>query len=123
MYYRRQTTEKKALKEEQKHSAGLLSERFPQVLTIVIHMTYSHKAVNPIIMKRTMYFYPDNYAYFHMDCMKRSCEDGGYDLLPVISTMARDHKETGKGEMVCDNVEREHASISYEINVKYAMDN
>ncbi len=121
MYFRQQNNEKKALKEEQKHAAGLLSERFPQILNIIINMTYSHKAVKPVLMKRTMYFYPDTYAYFHMDCMTKSCEDGGYDLLPVISNMMRDNKETRKGEMVCDNVQREHASISYEINVKYAM--
>lgn len=122
MNYRQNYLEKKALKDEQKLASGLLSERFPQVLSIIIHVTHMQKAANPVLMKRTMYFYPDTCAYFHIECMKKSCEDGGYDLSPVISNMMRDHKETRKGEMVCDNVNGEHSSISYEITAEYAVD-
>jgi len=115
-------SEEKALREEQKQAAGLLSERFPQVLTIVIDMTFNRKSINPAHMKRTMYFYPDTYAYFHWGCMTRSCEDG-FDLSHVISNMVRDHAETRTGEMECANVDRNHASILYEeIKVQYALD-
>lgn len=122
MNYRQHYSEEKALREEQKHAAGLLSERFPQVLAIVIDMTFNRKALNPANMKRTMYFYPDTYAYFHLGCMTRSCEDGGFDLSHVITTMVRDHAETRTGEMECSNADRNHASILYEIKVKYALD-
>jgi len=122
MSFRQQNQEEKALKEEQRRAAGLLSDRYPQVLTIVIDMTYNRKTITPANMKRTMYFYPDTYAYFQWGCMTSSCEDGGFDLSYVISNMVNEQKETAIGEMPCINRNRDHASISYEINVKYSQD-
>jgi hypothetical protein len=122
MFNRQQNREEKALKEEQMQAEGLLSERYPEVLTIIIDMTYNRKPIHPTLMKRTMYYYPNNYAYFHWGCMAKSCTDGGYDLSRIIANMVKEHKETGTGEMDCDNSAREHASISYEISVTYATD-
>lgn len=119
MFNRQRNNEEKALKEEQMQAEGLLSDRYPEVRAIIIDMTYNRKPTNPTLMKRTMYYYPDNYAFFHWGCMIKSCADGGFDLSRVIANMVREHKKTRTGEMDCDNNKREHASISYEINVTY----
>jgi hypothetical protein len=123
MAYRQHDNEKKDLKEKHRRAAGLVSERFPQVSGIVIHLTYNHKAANPVLMERTIYVSPGSYAYFCMECMTRVCENGGYDLTPVIANMIRSRNKSGKGKMVCTgengDLPRDHASISYEVTVNY----
>jgi hypothetical protein len=58
-----------------------------------------------------------------MGCMTRSCENGGYNLAPVIANMVREHNESGKGMMICRGentiLSPDHASISYKIKVEY----
>ncbi|UCG78305.1 MAG: hypothetical protein JSV21_00245 [Nitrospirota bacterium] len=119
MNYRRNYTEKKALKEEQKIAAGLISEQFPKVHSITIDLTYSSRILTSSNLKRTIYFYPDTYAYFQMGCMTKSCSDGGYDLSPVIQKLIMANQERGRGEMDCANEKREHESMSYEIKIRY----
>jgi hypothetical protein len=104
-------------------AAGLLSERFPEVSDLVVHMTYYHKGVNPVLMVRTVHFFPSRHAYFNMDCMIKGCVDGGFDLTSVITHMIKTHKKTEKGKLICngkgDTLASDHASISYEITVTY----
>lgn len=113
------------LNKQQRLTSGLVSERFPEVSGIVIHMTYYHKAVNPILMVRTVNVIPTGYAYFNMDCMIRDCVDGGFDLTSVITDMVKHRKKLGKGKLVCNGkggdstLASDHASITYEIKIQY----
>ncbi len=111
------------LKKQRRVAAGLVSECFPEVSDIVIHMTYYRKGVNPILMVRTINFWPSLYAYFNMDCMIKGCIDGGFDLTSVISKMIKNHKKSKNGKLLCngniDALASDHASIAYEITVKY----
>ena len=114
---------KMELKKQNNLSAGLLSDRFPEVSGIVFHMTYYQKGANPVLMVRTVNVFSTSYAYFKMDCMIKGCEGGGYDLTPVIANMVKTHKKVGKGTLAChgkiDVPEPDHASIDYEVVIQY----
>jgi hypothetical protein len=56
--------------------------------------------------------------------MTKGCEEGGYDLTPVIKKNIKQNKKSVKGTMVCKGKNggekaSDHASIAYEINIKY----
>ncbi|PKL49095.1 MAG: hypothetical protein CVV37_07755 [Nitrospira bacterium HGW-Nitrospira-1] len=114
---------KMELKKQNNIAAGLVSDRFPGVSGIVIHMTYYQKAAIPILMERTVNIRPASYAYFKMDCMIKGCEGGGFDLTSVVADMVKTHKKVRKGALVCrgniDALASEHASIGYETVIQY----
>jgi len=105
-------------------AAGLVSERFPDVSSIVLQMTYYQKTADPILMKRTVSFYPTNYACFRMDCMREECTNGGFDLAPVVANLVKTRKKAVSGKIVCngksDSLRNGHASIAYEVNIQYS---
>ncbi len=123
MAHKQNYVERMELNKQMKLASGLVSERFPDVSGIVIHMTYYHKGVNPVLMVRTVNFFPSGYAYFNMDCMIRDCVDGGFDLTSVVTNLIKHHKKLGKGKLVCngknDSLASDHASIAYEIRIQY----
>ena len=104
-------------------NAGLVSEHFPKVSSIIINMTYYQKVANPVLMERTINILPASYAYFNMECMIKDCVNGGFDLTPAISDLIKNRKKSGKGKLVCKGKTTpdspEHASISYEISIQY----
>jgi hypothetical protein len=55
--------------------------------------------------------------------MKKDCVDGGFDLTSVITNMIKHQKKSAKGKLSCHgNVippASEHASVDYEITIKY----
>ena len=114
---------KMELKQRNRFAAGLVSERFPEVSDIVINMIYYRKGKNPVVMKRTINIVPAAYAYFKMDCMIDGCDSGGFDLSSVIDDMIRVRKKAKKGNLGCcgkiDSVATEHATIDYEIDIRY----
>ena len=123
MAHRQNYLERIEQNKQRRRAAGLVSECFPEVSDIVIHMTYYQKAVNPIMMNRIVNFWPSQYAYFNMDCMIKGCIDGGFDLTSVISKMIKNHKKSEKGKLICsgniDVIAPEHAGIAYQISIKY----
>ena len=123
MTHRQNYMERTEQNKQRKIAAGLVSERFPEVSDIVVHMTYYQKGVNPVLMVRIVNFFPTGHAYFNMDCMIKGCLDGGFDLTSVIAKMIKNHKRSGKGKLSCngkgDSIASDHASIAYEIIIKY----
>jgi hypothetical protein len=105
-------------------AAGLVAERFPDVSSIVLQMTYYQKTADPILMKRTVSFYPTTYACFHMDCMREECVNGGFDLAPVVAGLVKKRKKAVSGKIVCngknDGLRAGHASIAYEVSIQYS---
>jgi hypothetical protein len=103
--------------------AGLVSDRFPEVLGMVLNMTYYRKVASPVLMVRTVNVFPDSYAYFHMECMIDGCVNGGFDLTSAISQMVRNRKSSAKGMLSCGGEANlagsDHASVSYEISIQY----
>ncbi len=113
--------EKLELKRNNLLAAGLVSERFPEVSCIVFHMIYYQKTSDPVLMKRTVSFFPTHYACFYMDCMREECTDGGFDLTPVVAGLVKNHKKSVKGTIACNGKSEAlgHASIAYEVSIEY----
>jgi hypothetical protein len=113
----------KEKKKQKKLDAGLIADRFPRVLSIMIHMTYFQKSSDQVFMERTVNFSPASYAYFHMGCLTKDCVNGGFQLTPVIKGLIKNKKTNGKGKLVCrgknDSSAPGHVNISYEIRIKY----
>jgi hypothetical protein len=107
-----------------KMASGLIADRFPGVSQIILRMTYYQRGIRPVLMVRTMNFSPNDYAYFHMECMREECSNGGFDLTSVVTDMVRDRKKTVKGKLLCDGKSEKlaphHASIDYEVNIQTA---
>jgi hypothetical protein len=110
-------------KRQNRLAVGIVSDRFPEVSSIVINMTYFQNGPNPVLMEREVNIFPDSDAYFVMGCMTRGCRSGGYDLTPVVNNMVKNRTARKKGALVCngavDAPVANHASIEYEIQVKF----
>lgn len=114
----------KRLKLKQKKiDAGFVSEVYPKVSTMVFQMTYYQKRSKGVLMERTLNVFPDSYAYFHMQCMVKGCEEGGFDMAPIIAGLIKRKKTKVSGKLTCGGAGADlpdaHASITYEVAVKY----
>ncbi len=107
---------------KKKLAAGLVAERFPGVSGIVFRLTYYQRGQQPALMVRTLNFLPSDYAYFHLDCTREECTNGGFDLMPVVNGMFKGRKKTVKGKICCGGKSSSlvpgHASIAYEVSVQ-----
>ncbi len=121
MRYSKSYQAKNEEKQAAKIAAGLVSERFAQISGIELHMTYYHRAANPVLMERTLCYSPSNYAVFHVKCEQDGCTGGGYDLGPVVAGLAKSGKTSVKGTLFChgSNGRIGHGSIAYEVHIQY----
>ena len=114
---------KMELKRQNKFAAGLISEQFPEVTDIAIHMTYYQNGTNPLLMVRKINIFPTSFAYFKMDCMIKGCEGGGFDLTQVVKGMIKARTKVKKGALDCrgrlDAADEGHARVEYEITIRY----
>jgi hypothetical protein len=104
----------------QRHEAGSVGTRFPEVSNIIMNMTYSQKGARSIL--RTFYFSPDSDAFFVVNCLRRDCIDGGFDLTEVITGMIKNRREDTKGSLSCKGADSyaSHSDIVYEVAIQYA---
>jgi hypothetical protein len=118
---KREKNNERLERKQNKIDAGILSDVYPNMNSIVIRMNYYHKHSDASYMQRTINFYPQSAAYFHMECMKSECTNGGFDLGPAISKMSKKRITSDKGEMQCrGNGEAGHVHIDYSIAIKYS---
>ena len=124
MTHKQSYMEKLELKKNKMLAAGLVSERYPGVSSIVFRMTYYQKTSDPVLMTRTVNFIPTDYACFRMDCMREECCNGGFELTPVVTGLIKNLKKTVKGKIVCngksESLPNGHASIAYEVSIQYS---
>ena len=101
-------------------AAGLVSERFPDIASIVVTMNYSRGSFAAVL--RTLNFYPGSHAFFRISCLGEGCDDGGLDLTNVLQRMIRGHIRSAKGELSCDNRDSAivHPSVNYEVAITYS---
>jgi len=101
---------------------GLVSERHAGVSNIEFRMTYYHRGLDSILMKRTLSFLPADYANFHIKCMEDGCTGGGFDLASVVAGLAKSRKKSVTGKLFCHGKEHTvgHAHIAYEVNILYS---
>lgn len=112
----------KAQLKEKKLSSGLVSDRFPELSSMVLHIShYDNRMAEPLFMERTINVFPASYAYFDIVCPTDEC-GGSFNLLPVISNMIKEHRKAAKGKMECPGdsaFPAGHASIEYKISIEY----
>lgn len=118
----RQKTDERRERKQQRIDAGPMSDRYPDVASIVVTMDYYKKGSGTAsFMHRTVNFFPGSAAYFLMDCMEEKCIDGGYDLESIIYTMVKGHQESSNGELACaGNDCSGHRHIDYRIAIQYS---
>ena len=108
-------------KMKQKHEAGSIATHFPEVAKIVMKMTYSQKGSNSI--RRTFHYNPSSSAFFIINCLRKDCVDGGFDLTKVINSMIKNHTVETKGELTCKGTDSliNHSDIVYKITIHYSI--
>jgi hypothetical protein len=104
---------------QQKREAGSVATHFPEVANIVMNMTYNQKGARSIL--RTFNFTPSSYAFFIVNCLRKDCVDGGFDLTQVITTMIRNRRAEVKGSLSCTGTDSSsnHSDIVYEVAIQY----
>jgi len=115
--------EKLEIKKNAIIASGRVSERLPDVSSIVFRMTYYQRTAGPVLMTRTVNFVPTDYACFHLDCTREECMNGGFDLAPVVANLVKSRKKSIKGNLSCrgksESLRFGHASIAYEVSIEY----
>jgi len=103
----------------QKCEAGSVATRFPEVASIIMSMTYTQNGARSIL--RTFHFTPNSDAFFVVNCLRRDCVDGGFDLTKVITAMVRNRKVAAKGTLTCSGTDSStgHSDIVYEVAIQY----
>lgn len=102
-------------------ATGLVSERHAGVSSIEFRMTYCRRGLDAVLMTRTLRFSPGDYAGFHLKCMEEGCTGGGFDLAPVVAGLVESRKKSTRGKIFCRGANHTfgHASIDYEIDIRY----
>jgi hypothetical protein len=56
-----------------------------------------------------------------VNCLRKDCVDGGFDLTQVITTMIRNRRAEGKGTLSCTGTDSStnHSDIAYEVAIQY----
>jgi len=104
---------------QQRREAGSVASHFPEVANIVMNMTYNQRGAKSIL--RTFHFTPDSYAFFRVNCLRKDCVDGGFDLTQVIIAMVKNHRVEAKGTISCEGTDSstDHSDIVYEVAIQY----
>ncbi len=107
-------------RQQRKLDAGVMAAQFPEVTGIVINMTYSQTGILKSL-PRVVNFFPGSSALFRIDCLNKTCVDGGFDLTKVITGMIRNRREAAKGDLSCegDGPSADHSTIAYKVAIKY----
>jgi len=108
-----------AERQRQMRDAGLVSERFPGVSSIVVTMNYNRGRNSALL--RTLNFLPGSPAYFKISPLGDR-DDGAPDLTDFISRMIRAHKRSAKGEFSGgrDDEGTVNPNVDYEVAISYA---
>jgi hypothetical protein len=100
-------------------AAGLMSDRFPNVSSIVVTMTYNRAPAASVF--RTVHYCPTSPAFFRISCLGEGCEGGGLELTWVIQRMIREREKSMRGELRCENRDEAipHADVDYSVAITY----
>lgn len=105
---------------QQRIESGIVSAHFPDVASIVISMMYNQRGIAKSV-PRVVNFFPSSYALFRIDCLSKNCDDGGFDLTQVITTMIKNRRGTEKGELSCESIGScdDQSKIIYKVAIQY----
>jgi hypothetical protein len=106
-----------------RQDAGLISQRFPEVSSIVVDMEHNRKGISAVHLLRTLKFFSDSHAYFRVECLNRDCRDctDGFSLDQVVAAMIRNHKPSQEGKLDCEGngITSRSVNISYKVTIQY----
>lgn len=121
MNYRQSYKQKQEMEKTALAALGLVSERYAGVARIELRMTYYGKGSTAALMTRSINFSPTDYAGFHVKCVEEGCCGGGFDFSPIIAGLAKARKTSLKGKAFCHgkNYAVGHASLAYEVSIRY----
>jgi len=114
--------EKKQGMIQQRKDAGSIASNFPEVANIDMQMTYNQTGSKSIL--RNFHFTPSSYAFFRINCLRKDCMDGGFDLTQVITGMIRTRRVNAKGTISCEGTDSStnHSAINYDIAIQYTIE-
>jgi hypothetical protein len=98
-------------------AAGLVSERFPGVSSIVVTMDYSRGTFSPV--HRTLTFTPESHAFFKISSLGEGSEEDGLDLTGFIQRMVKNRAKCGAAGTPA-GAEAAQPSIDYEVAITYS---
>jgi hypothetical protein len=108
---------------QERQDAGLISQRFPDVSSIVVDMEHKRNGISAIHLLRTLNFSSDSHAYFRVECLNRDCKDctDGFHLDQVVAAMIRSHTPSKEGELKCDGngITSRQVNITYKVTIQY----
>jgi hypothetical protein len=119
----REKCDAKVERMQERQDAGLISERFPEVLSIIVDMEHNKRGPSAIHLSRTLNFFSNSHAYFRVECLNRDCKDctDGFHLDQVVAAMIRNHTSSKEGELNCEGngITSRSVNISYKVSIQY----
>lgn len=108
---------------QERQDAGLISQRFPEVSSIVVDMEHNRKGISTVHLLRTLTFSSGSHAYFRVECLNRDCRDctDGFHLDQVVAAMIRNRTSSKEGELNCEGngITSRSVNISYKVTIQY----
>ncbi len=107
-------------KQQKKADEGIVSKHFPKVKKIVVNMSYTQKGLGSPL-QRTLSFLPGSNAYFIVECLSKTCVDGGFNLKKIINSMVKGQKKATDGTLDCCSKKSLDclSVIDYKVAIKY----
>ncbi len=107
-------------KQQKKMDEGTVISHYPKVKKIIIDMTYAQKGLGSPL-QRTLNYTPESNAYFIVECLSKTCVDGGFDLSRFINRMVKGNKKTADGKLDCGSKKSSEclSTIDYKVAIKY----
>lgn len=108
---------------QRRKEAGLVSARFPEVSSIVFDIKHYKQETSASRLSRTLLFWPDSSAYFHVGCLSKDCKDctDGLDLDKDVAAMVKSHTSSREGKFECDGngLTSSPMNIRYKVTISY----
>lgn len=107
-------------RKRQMTAAGLMSDLFPDVSSIVVKVNYSRGSFSAV--QRTLNFYPGNPAFFKISPLGDGGDSDGLDLTHFIHRMIGSRKKSAKGEFNGGPKDAAivYSSVGYEVAITYS---
>lgn len=109
-----------AERQRQMLAAGLVSERYPGVESIVVTMNYNRGRSSALL--RTLNFLPGSPAFFKVSPLGDGGDDSAPDLTSFIHGMISAHQRSAKGKLSGKRGDEAivHPNIDYEVVISYS---
>jgi hypothetical protein len=126
---KRKSDPKKSRKWDRYYDQPVISEKYPNVKSLTIKMTYYDDSGNRQVGETQTWNVPltTAIATFYEDCPMWECVDGGFDLTPSVDSLIRKGESHAHGKLICQGWQDEErvghfhclTEMHYEVLVEY----